>query len=183
MSIENYRPGEISSLGKAIYQKKIKHLVEPQENGKFIVPDVESGDYELDEASVRLRERRPNASTHRLSRRFASNATSIGEHPMIPIVEERVGELQQLCIRHRVLRLDLFGSAATGNYQGRESDLDFLVEFQTLPSGEYADAYFGLLEALELLFGHPVDLVVDSAIKNPFFRQRVDETRTLLYAA
>ena len=61
----------------------------------------------------------------------------------------------------------------------RESDLDFLVEFQTLPSGEYADAYFGLLEDLELLFGHPVDLVVDSAIKNPFFRQRIDETRTL----
>ena len=86
---------------------------------------------------------------------------------MIPIVEERVGELQQLCIRYRVLRLDLFGSAATGNYYGRENDLDFLVEFQTLPSGEYADAYFGLLEALELLFGHPVDLVVDSAIKNP----------------
>ncbi len=101
---------------------------------------------------------------------------------MISIVEERVDELQQLCIRYRVLRLDLFGSAATGNHHG-ESDLDFLVEFQTLPSGEYADAYFGLLEALELLFGHPVDLVVDSAIKNPFFRQRVDETRTLLYAA
>ena len=97
---------------------------------------------------------------------------------MIPIVEERVGELQQLCIRYRVLRLDLFGSAAAGNYHGRESDLDFLVEFQTLASGE-----FGLLEALESLFGHPVDLVVDSAIKNPFFRQRVDETRTLLYAA
>ena len=68
MSIENYRPGEISSLGKAIYQKKIKHLVEPQENGKFIVIDVESGDYEIDEqdvvASNRLRERRPNAVTY-----------------------------------------------------------------------------------------------------------------------
>ena len=68
MPIENYRPGEISSLGKAIYRKKIKHLVEPQENGKFIVIDVESGDYEIDEqdvvASSRLRERRPNAVTY-----------------------------------------------------------------------------------------------------------------------
>ena len=54
---------------------------------------------------------------------------------MIPIVEERVGELEQLCVRYRVLRLDLFGSAITGNYHG-ESDLDFLVEFQTLPSGK-----------------------------------------------
>ena len=102
---------------------------------------------------------------------------------MIPAVEERLGKLQQLCDHYQVLRLDVFGSAATGNYREDESDLDFLVEFQTLPSGKYADAYFGLLEDMELLFGHPVDLVVDSAIKNPFFRQRVDETRTLLYAA
>ena len=101
---------------------------------------------------------------------------------MIPAIEERVDELKRVCMQYRVLRLDLFGSAITGNYHG-ESDLDFLVEFQTLPSGEYADAFFGLLEALELLFGHPVDLVVDSAIKNPFFRQRVEETRTRLYAA
>ena len=101
---------------------------------------------------------------------------------MIPNVEERVGELEQLCLRYHVLRLDLFGSANSGNYHG-ESDLDFLVEFQSLPTGEYADAYFGLLEALELLFGHSVDLVIDSAIQNPFFRQRVEETRTQLYAA
>ncbi len=39
---------------------------------------------------------------------------------MIPIVEERVGDLQQLCIRYRVLRLDLFGSAATSNYHEPE---------------------------------------------------------------
>ena len=54
---------------------------------------------------------------------------------MIPIVEEQVGELQQLYIRYRVLRLDLFGSAATGNHHGGESDLDFLVEFQTATLG------------------------------------------------
>ena len=63
------------------------------------------------------------------------------------------------------------------------SDPDFPVEFQSLPAGAYADAYFGLLEALERLFGSPVDLVVDSAIRNPFFRQRVEETRTQIYAA
>ena len=48
---------------------------------------------------------------------------------MIPIVEKRVGELQQLCIRYRILRLDLFGSAATGNHHRGESVVDFLVEF------------------------------------------------------
>ena len=102
---------------------------------------------------------------------------------MVPIVENRVGELEQLCVRYNVSRLDLFGSAVTGEHRPAESDLDFLVEFQPEAFQAYADAYFGLLEALESLFGHPVDLVVDSAIKNPFFRQRVEETRTSLYAA
>lgn len=102
---------------------------------------------------------------------------------MIPTVAERASELEQLCVHYRVQRLDLFGSAITGNYGKGESDLDFLVEFQSLPSGAYADAYFGLLEDLELLFGVPIDLIVDSAIRNPFFRQRVEETRTQLYAA
>jgi predicted nucleotidyltransferase len=102
---------------------------------------------------------------------------------MIPIVEKRVGELEQLCVRYNVSRLDLFGSAVTGEHRPEESDLDFVVEFRPEAFRAYADACFGLLEALESLFGHPVDLVVDSAIKNPFFRQRVEETRTRLYAA
>ena len=53
-------------------------------------------------------------------------------------VVERAVELDQLCRRYGVLRLDLFGSAATGRYRPEESDLDFLVEFQPLPADAYA---------------------------------------------
>lgn len=102
---------------------------------------------------------------------------------MIRTVAERVSDLESLCRRYRVLRLDLFGSAAVGARHSTGSDLDFLVEFQELPVGDYADAYFGLLEALEQLFQTQVDLVVDSAIKNPYFRQSVEETKEPLYAA
>lgn len=103
---------------------------------------------------------------------------------MAPVVAERAAELERLCRLHRVQRLDLFGSAATGAYRPDESDLDFLVEFKpTDVPGARADAYFGLLEALEELFGHPVDLVVDAAIKNPYFRESVEESRTPVYAA
>ena len=49
--------------------------------------------------------------------------------------------------------------------------------------GTYADAYFGLLESLERLVQRPVDLVVATAITNPYFRQSIDETKTLVYAA
>ncbi len=102
---------------------------------------------------------------------------------MIPAVEARADELKRLCLAYGVRRLDLFGSASTGLYEQGESDLDFLVEFQPAALKAYADAYFGLLEALGGLFGRPVDLVVASAIKNPYFLQSVEQTRTPIYEA
>ena len=57
------------------------------------------------------------------------------------------------------------------------------MEFEPLAEGTYADAYFGVLEGLEAMFRRPVDLVVDSAIRNRYFRESVDQTKTLLYAA
>lgn len=98
-------------------------------------------------------------------------------------IQSHRSELEQLCQRFNVRRLELFGSAATGQHLPRDSDLDFLVEFVPLPSGTYADTYFGLRESLEQLFERPVDLVVASAIKNPYFRQSVEQTKVLLYAA
>lgn len=92
-------------------------------------------------------------------------------------------ELEALCRRFGVRSLELFGSAATGTDRPDDSDLDFLVEFRAEPPGGYADAYFDLLEALQELFGRPVDLVVESAIRNPYFRESVERTKVSLYAA
>ena len=65
MASQAYRPGEFSARGEAIYREKIRSLVEPQEHGKFVVIDVETGDYELDAndatATKRLQKRRPEA--------------------------------------------------------------------------------------------------------------------------
>lgn len=102
---------------------------------------------------------------------------------MNPDIVKHKSEIERLCRQHHVNRLDLFGSAATGQERQGRSDLDFLVEFEALPPGNYADSYFGLLESLEKLFGRPVDLVVDSGIKNPYFRQSVEQTKAHLYAA
>ena len=103
--------------------------------------------------------------------------------PLIPSVADRTDDLKRLCRHYNVQRLDLFGSAATGEHHPEDSDLDFLVEFQPAAFSAYADAYFGLLEALEQLFGKPVDLIVGSAIKNPYFLQSVKETRAPIYEA
>lgn len=102
---------------------------------------------------------------------------------MNPEIHQCRKELDKICRQYRVRRLELFGSAAVGRDRPGESDLDFLVEFESLPQGAYADAYFGLLESLERLFGRPVDLVVARAIKNPYFRESVERTKTVVYAA
>jgi hypothetical protein len=39
------------------------------------------------------------------------------------------------------------------------------------------------MENLERLFGRPVDLVMARAIRNPYFLESVNRTRTVLYAA
>jgi len=102
---------------------------------------------------------------------------------MHPLIEERRPELEDLCRRFHVMRLELFGSFAKGTDQ-EKSDVDFLVEFaDNLPPGEYANSFFGLLEALEHLFSRHVDLVVTKAIDNPYFKESVDQSRVLLYAA
>ena len=102
---------------------------------------------------------------------------------MAPIVEAKRRELIELCGRYHVRRLDLFGSATSDAFDPAHSDLDFLVEFLPLQLGEHFDAYFGLLEGLQELFGRPIDLVEAQAMRNPYFIRRVNESRTPIYAA
>ena len=98
-------------------------------------------------------------------------------------IEEKREAIEALCRRFQVRRLDLFGSAVGDEFNPESSDLDFLVEFNELPDNTYADTYFGLLEGLKLLLQRDVDLVMISAVKNPYFRESIERSRTLLYAA
>jgi uncharacterized protein len=101
---------------------------------------------------------------------------------MVPLVEQHARELSELCRRFRVERLYLFGSAATGSFDPHQSDLDFLVQLADRgPTGGYADRYLGLAEALEALFGRPVDLVTVESIRNPFFRGEIERTCQVVY--
>jgi hypothetical protein len=101
----------------------------------------------------------------------------------LPISAAHQSELVKLCQEFHVRRLELFGSALSGVFDSKRSDLDFLVEFGPLPAGAYADAFLGFKEAAEKLFGRPVDLVVRSAIRNPYFLESIERGKALLYAA
>ena len=59
---------EISALGKMIYRKKIRPLMTEDDIGKYVIVDVYSGEYEIDEwsveADIRLRDRIPDACAY-----------------------------------------------------------------------------------------------------------------------
>lgn len=103
---------------------------------------------------------------------------------MLDLIEDRRDVLARICEQYRVRCLELFGSALTERqFDPDNSDLDFLVEFLPLEEGEHANAYFGLLEAIEDLFGRRIDLVMIRAVRNPYFAQAIDRSREVIYAA
>jgi predicted nucleotidyltransferase len=99
------------------------------------------------------------------------------------LIEAKRQQIERVCRQRHVRRIELFGSATGAGFDPAKSDLDFLVSFEDLEINAYADAYFGLLEDFQAVFQRPVDLVVDSAIRNPYFREAVDSTRTPIYEA
>ncbi len=104
---------------------------------------------------------------------------------MTMLVEAKWPELVELCRRHKVRKLELFGSAVGDSYNPEIIDILIFWSEDSTPSppAESAHCYFGLLFALQDLFGRDVDLVETAAIRNPYFLQSVAKYRVLLYAA
>jgi hypothetical protein len=91
--------------------------------------------------------------------------------------------LTELCRRYHVAKLELFGSRAKGTARP-DSDVDLLVTFE--PGQTPGLEFFGLADDLELLFGHPVDLLTRPRVErddNPIFQHNVLSAAVTLYAA
>lgn len=97
--------------------------------------------------------------------------------------ESHQAKLERICVSHRVLRLSLFGSAASGGFDPARSDLDFAVEFYEMPPIEHKRAYFGLLRDLESLSGREVDLIETRAVSNPYLLRDIESSRAVVYEA
>ncbi|MFN0277312.1 MAG: nucleotidyltransferase domain-containing protein [Pyrinomonadaceae bacterium] len=64
----------------------------------------------------------------------------------------------------------------------QDSDIDCLIEFDE-SKGNHFHRYFDFKDALEKLFECGVDVVVGSAMRNPYFKAEVENTKKLVYAA
>ncbi len=96
---------------------------------------------------------------------------------MIELIEKNRDKLVSLCRKYNVAELDVFGSAATGDFDPSQSDIDFLVEFSDdLGKGRF-DMFIGFLEELKSIFKRPIDLVEPGGLRNPYFIDMVNKTK------
>ena len=93
-----------------------------------------------------------------------------------------MAQIVALCEKHKVMQLYVFGSILTGKFN-KKSDIDFTVVFdkEALPLSVYGENYFDFKFALEDLLKRDVDLVEYNAIKNPYFKEELDETKQIIY--
>ena len=102
---------------------------------------------------------------------------------MLPLIEAHRSEIAELCRRYQVQRLDVFGSAARGtDFDPARSDVDLLVRYLPEREPDFG-AYLELRDALADRLGRPVDLVMDTAVENPFIRAGIERSRQPVYAA
>ena len=57
MPYAKYSPQEVESRGEEIYEKQIRQNVETGNKGKFVVIDIETGEYEVDEDDLQATKR------------------------------------------------------------------------------------------------------------------------------
>src|SRR5688572_26004428 len=102
---------------------------------------------------------------------------------MLPLIEEHLEEIAQLCEKYGVRKLELFGSACRGEFDSETSDLDFVAEFDDRQSPGYLDRFLDFADAVEALMGRKIDLVTSSSTMTPHFRKELNKCRSVVYEA
>ena len=97
-------------------------------------------------------------------------------------LERYIGEIRLLCQKNRVKSLYVFGSVLTDRFNDK-SDIDLIVDIDSIDPLEYSDFYFNLKFALEDLFKREIDLLESRALKNPYLIDNINQSKTLLYAS
>lgn len=99
---------------------------------------------------------------------------------MNQILVKNTNLILELCETHKVKELYAFGSVLTSNFND-ESDIDLIVDFLPQEILEYADNYYELKFALEEILKREIDLLEEKAIKNPYFKQVINNNKQLIY--
>ena len=95
-------------------------------------------------------------------------------------IDSYSADIKKLCVLYNVKTLYAFGSVVLNRLTDK-SDVDFIVDFDAIDLENYADNYFDFKFSLQDILKRPIDLIEEKAIKNPYFRQAVNNQRKLVY--
>ncbi len=101
---------------------------------------------------------------------------------MAMVVDQKQTAIATLCQTYNVKELYLFGSALNLSFDPK-SDIDLAVVFSRAGVAGSFNQYFGFKRDMERLLERTVDLVCLPSIRNSIFRQELNKTKRLIYAA
>lgn len=96
------------------------------------------------------------------------------------ILDNHKKDIKRLCEDHSVRNLYAFGSVLTSEFND-SSDIDLIVDFDPIELLQYADNYYDLKFSLQSILRRSIDLLEEKAIKNPYFKEAVNQKRQLIY--
>jgi len=77
MGHPRYSTDEIVARGKELYEKQLQGKLEPQNVGKFLVIDIETGEYEMDDddltAALRAYQKNPDGVRYEMQIGYATS--------------------------------------------------------------------------------------------------------------
>lgn len=96
------------------------------------------------------------------------------------LIELNIDRIVTLCKKYKVAQLFVFGSILTPHFN-KESDIDFIVNFNKAQIKDYFGNFFDLKYALENVLGREVDLLEEQAIRNRYLKENIEQTKALIY--
>ncbi len=96
-----------------------------------------------------------------------------------PIITNNLDKIKDICQKHHVKELYVFGSASTEKFN-EKSDIDFAIDFEGVEEKEFANNYFSLMETMQLLLKRKVDFVTEKYLQNKYFIKELNNTKVKL---
>lgn len=89
--------------------------------------------------------------------------------------------LAEFCRRWKIEQFGLIGSMARGEPRA-DSDVDVVLRFSLDAEWSLFDIVT-MRDELAAMFGRPVDIIEESAVRNPYMLDSIRRTKRVLYAA
>jgi predicted nucleotidyltransferase len=96
-------------------------------------------------------------------------------------IKSKPNEFIMLCKNHDVKSLYAFGSSITNGFKEDSSDIDLLIELNTIDPIKKGETLLKLWDKLEAFFQRKVDLLTLSSIKNPILKKNIEASKVLVY--